>query len=673
MKELSFLLSLKNNLSSPLGKAQHSVENFAKKSTQAFKQLGMGAAGLWGVGMAVQGLLQPAHDMGEALAELSTRDVGAKGLNDVYKAAQQFSTAFGTSALDFVVSATKIKSAIAGLTDHELPRFTLAANTLAIITKGSAEQTAEYLAEMSAKFRSEVARMGAVPFAETMASKTAYMVKNFGADMTKIRSMLESSKGVGGNFGAGMDEQLVVLGRLTQTLGSNAGSAYEQFLKKAVAGGQQLGISFTDAQGKMLAFPDILAKLEARFGKTIEGNVAAQNALNKAFGRGAVALTAAWGQADSLRKHMRDMGNTQGLDRATAMASTLADMWERVGQMFIRVRMAIGMALLPAITPLIEAAVTGGAKFAKWLDMFPNISRWVGYLTIAVLSFAAAGAMANIVMGISTFITMGLIGIYSALKAVVLAVFWACKLKTRWVQISTIATTIYSGVLKKLRIVMLASTLSMFSMGGATAFAALAMQVLMSPITLVIVAIAALAAGVWYVIKHWDDLKAALIDSAAFQWVMGMARQVGELFTSIWASIKLGWEAVVNFFTGFSPLEAFMGFANAIGNVFSGLWDSLIRTFSATYNWIVSKLNKIPGVNIDLKPVGDTATNTSGLASPAGLTAPNMERGGIGKSIASSSNSKVTDNSRKIGQVNIYPPNAQSFDSLLESRELVAG
>ncbi|BEO03773.1 hypothetical protein ABXK20_000336 [Serratia marcescens] len=77
-------------------------------------------------------------------------------------------------------------------------------------------------------------------------------------------------------------------------------------------------------------------------------------------------------------------------------------------------------------------------------------------------------------------------------------------------------------------------------------------------------------------------------------------------------------------------------------------------------------------MDIDLKPVGDAVPDVSGLAGPAGLNAPQLERGGISKTITSGQ-SKVTDNSRKIGQVNIYPQNGETFDALMESRELAAG
>ncbi|CNI11279.1 phage tail tape measure protein [Yersinia pekkanenii] len=686
MRKLSFLLSLKNNLSAPLGRAQQSVEQFAKKSQRAFKQIGIGAAGLWGVGLAVKSLLNPAHEVQSALDELSTRNVSTQALDAVYKSAQKFSTAYGKSAADFVASTTVIKSQLSHLTDAELPRYAVAVNTLAVATKSSTEQSASYMADMANKFSSTARQIGNVPFAEMMASKTAYMVQNFGADMAKIQAMMAGSKGTGTQMGVGMDEQLAVMGQLSGTLGTGAGGAYDAFLKNAVAGGKQLGLSFTDAQGELLKFPEILDKLQGKFGNTIEGNIKAQAALNKAFGNGAQALTGAWGQADKLRKHMSDMGNTQGLDKATEMAKKMADMWERVDQVWKRIRIAVGMQLIPAISPLADYAINAGTQFAKWLEMFPNIARWIGYLALATLGVAAAGAIANIVMGVSKFIWIGLTGIWAVATATVRGLMWAINLKARAIQLATFVTGIYSAAMKFLRVALLAtrmmlisSTVAMRAYGIATMLAGVGMQLLTSPITLIIAGLVALAAGVWYVISHWDQLKAALLDSAAFQWVMEIAGQVGEMFTGVWAAITLGWEMVVGFFAGLSPVEAFGGFVDAISNVFSGLWDYLTESFGATYNWIVSKLNKIPGVSIDLKPIGQNeggaASPATTLPTPAGLVSPAMNKGGIAKTLTTNS-SNQTNNTRSgntIGEVNIYPPNGATLDSIMESRELAAG
>lgn len=694
MKELAFLLSLKNNLSAPLGKAQKSVESFARKSGDAFRQVATGAAGLWGGVQGVKGLLSPANDVQQALNELSTRNVGADSLDKMYRSAQRFSTAYGKSAAEFIASGTIIKSELAGLADSELPRAAVAINTLAVASKSSAEQAAGYMSEMANNYRSTVRAMGNVPFAEMMASKGAYMVKNFGTSLDELRELVKSSKGTGTQYGAGMDEQLAVLGMLSKTQGTEAGGIYDSFLKSAVEGGKQLGMSFTDAQGKLLQFPDILQKLQARFGDTIEGNVKAQATLNKAFGEGAQALTAAWGQADALRKHMRDMGNTQGLDRATEMAAKMANIWERMDKVWERVRVAIGMRLIPAIQPMIDYAINAGTQFAKWLDMFPNIARWIGYITLGTLGLGAAGAAANIVVGVSKFVWMGLTGIWKAATIAARALWWVINLKARALQIARIAAIACSATMRVLRVTLLAITMAwrvstaaallqraglmataiaMRAYGMATMFAAVGTQILMSPITLVIAAVAALAAGVWYAVQHWDELKAALMNTQAFQWVMQIAAAVGSIFGEVWRLIKVGWESVVAFFGGMSPVAAFTGFVDAIGNVFSGLWDWLMQSFGKTWNWIVSKLNMIPGVDIDLKPVADAEPDVSGLAGPAGLNAPQLERGGIARSMTSGAQSKVTDNSRKIGQVNIYPQNAETFDALMESRELAAG
>ncbi|CNI55420.1 phage-like protein [Yersinia rohdei] len=657
MKELSFLLSLKNNLSAPLGKAQQSVEQFARQSQRAFKQIAVGAVGLWGVAQGVKALLAPAYEVQKTLDELSTRNVSTQALDKMFKAAQTFSTAYGKNAADFISSATIIKSTIAGITDNELPRYTTAINTLAVATKGSAEGAANYMADMANNFRTTASEMGNIPFAEMMASKGAYMVQNFGANLDEIREMVKSSKGTGTQMGAGMDEQLAVMGMLKQTKGTEAGGIYDAFLKSAIEGGKQLGLSFTDAQGQMLELPDILQKLQTKFGNTIEGNVKAQATLNKAFGDGAQALTATWGQADKLRQHMRDMGNTQGLDHAVAMAKKMADMWERVDQVWKRIRIAVGMQLIPAISPLADYAINAGTQFAKWLDMFPNIARWTGYIAMATLGVAAAGATANVVMGISKFIWLGLVGLWKV-----------AKLSLVLVRVALIAWNLILG----------AGALAMRAYGIATMFAGAGMQLLMSPITLIIAVLAALALGVWYVISHWDQLKAALLDSAAFKWVMEIAGQVGEMFAGVWASITLGWQMVVAYFGGLSPVAAFNDFSDAISNVFSKLWDYLTESFGATYNWIVTKLNKIPGVSIDLKPIGqgeNGATAPTALPAPAGLVSPAMNKGGIAKALTTN-NSNQTNTTRSgntIHEVNIYPPNGATLDSIMESRELAAG
>lgn len=68
-----------------------------------------------------------------------------------------------------------------------------------------------------------------------------------------------------------------------------------------------------------------------------------------------------------------------------------------------------------------------------------------------------------------------------------------------------------------------AGAVAMRIYGVATMFAGVAMQLLTSPITLIIAALALLALGVWYVVNHWEELKAAVMNTEAFAWVMDVA------------------------------------------------------------------------------------------------------------------------------------------------------
>lgn len=669
MKELQFLLSLKNNLSKPLGQAKQSLASFTKQSQKSLKATGMGAAGLLGAGLALKGIIGPANDLQNALDELGTRNVAAETLNDISRAAAKFSTDYGTSALDFVNSTIGIKSALRELSDKDLPRAAVAANTLAYITKSSGADAAGYIAELSRRFAAESTRMGQVDFAEGIASRTAWLVKNTGMDMARVQALIQGSKGTGSSYGIGMDEQLAVLSNLGGTIGSAAGGAYDAFLKNARKGAKELGLSFTDAQGHLLAFPDILDKLQAKYGDSVAGNVALQEKLNKAFGKGAVALTKSWGASSKLRKDITALSGSNGLGTAAQLAADTADSWERLAQLGTRVRIAIGKPLLKAIQPGVDSILDGGIQFAKWLEMFPNISRQIGYLSSAIILLTAMNAAGTLIAGVAGMAWGTLKTLWAATTGVAKALVWVLNLKARALQIATIWTTVQAAVMGKLRAAILITTLAlrgftmstlfsntlllaqragmviatvaMWAYGTATAFAGVAMQLLMSPVTLVIAAIALLAAGVWYAVTHWDDLKASIMDSAAFEFISGVVRSFGGVVSDVIGGLK---------------------------TMFAGFWSWVKNSAIDSLNWLIGNINKIPGVNVDLVS-GDVAPDIAGLPKPAGMAPPDIESGSVAKNIAN--NSKV-DNSRNYKEFNFYPPNGATFQSIVESAELAA-
>lgn len=463
-------------------------------------------------------------------------------------------------------------------------------------------------------------------------------------------------------------------------------------------------MSFVDATGKMLPMGDILQKLQSKYGQSIEGNVKAQQALDAAFGGGADVIKKLYGQQDKLNRSITELGRNDGMKRAQEMAERMAEPWERIKATFFAIRVAIGNTLIPILSPLMNRIADVGTKFARWLDMFPNIARWLGYITLGVLSFGLAGAAVNIVMGVFGFTMTGLAAIAKVLGGAWKLLLWTLNLlrpsllTTRiglaalWIQSKLLA--LWTGVcriaLAAWNIALKAGAIAMRVYGVATMFAGAAMQFLMSPITLIIAGLALLAVGVWYVVTHWEELAAAVMNTAAFAWVMSVAEQVGQVFARVWQSITDGWAVVVDFFAGLSPLATFEGFAQIIGGVFSKLFDVLKSTFASTYNWIVEKLNKIPGVNIDLKTVSppaaaavpanavipDSAAGSSKLNSPSVLTGnrinADIPRGGLMSQVKTDRKTTV-DNRKSWGDTYINAPNGITPAQLAEWQELNAG
>ncbi|MFE0410470.1 phage tail tape measure protein [Citrobacter freundii] len=704
MSHLDFTLSLIDKLTRPLKTAQSSLSGFAEKSQASFTKIGIGAAAVWGVAQSIAGVVGPAYEMNAALTEVGSKGVAEDALKRLSGEAMRFSMRYGKGAVDVVRSSYAMKGAMAGLSDMDLPRVTIAANTLAAGVKASGEEAGEYIGAMASRFNAELSSLGHVRFAEELAGKTAYMVQNFGVKMQTMQELIEGTKSAGADFGVSLDEQFAVLGTLSRTLGTEASGIYEQFLRSAPAAAEKLGMSFVDATGKMLPMGDILQKLQSKYGQSIEGNVKAQQALDAAFGGGADVIKKLYGQQDKLNRSITELGRNDGMKRAQEMAARMAEPWERIKATFFAIRVAIGNTLIPILSPLMNRIADVGTKFARWLDMFPNIARWLGYITLGVLSFGLAGAAVNIVMGVFGFTMMGLAAIAKVLGGAWKLLLWTLNLlrpsllTTRiglaalWIQSKLLA--LWTGVcriaLAAWNIALKAGAIAMRVYGAATMFAGAAMQFLMSPITLIIAGLALLAVGVWYVVTHWEELAAAVMNTAAFAWVMSVAEQVGQVFSRVWQSITDGWAVVVDFFAGLSPLATFEGFAQTIGGVFSKLFDVLKNTFASTYNWIVEKLNKIPGVNIDLKTVSppaaaavpanavipDSAAGSSKLNSPSVLTGnrinADIPRGGLMSQVKTDSKTAV-DNRKSWGDTYINAPNGITPAQLAEWQELNAG
>ncbi|EHH9262989.1 phage tail tape measure protein [Salmonella enterica] len=654
MKQLDFTLSLIDKLSRPLKQAQSSVTGFAEKSKAAFMQIGGGVLALAGTGMAIRGALSPAVEMYDALNDAAAKGIDDQALKAVQRDALRFSTTYGASAVEFVQSTESINSAIAGLAGNEPPKVTKVANTLAFALKSTAAETAEFMGQMFGNFSADAERLGKVQFAEQLAGKMVYMRKVFGTEMGTIKDLMEGARGVGTNYGVGLDEQLAVLGQLNRTLGTEASSAYEGFMTGAVEGAKKLGLSFTDATGKMLSMPEMLIKLQGKYGKSLEGNLKAQAELDAAFGDSSAVVKHLYGNVALLQRNITELGGSDGLKRTQEMASKLVKPWDRFVQILKAIQTVIGLTLIPVLYPVLNRLADMGQTFARWMQLFPNIARVIGYAAMALLGFAAVGAVANIVMGASKFIMAGLRGIWVAMTAVT-------KAYTAMVWLAQIAVIAWNATLKFLRGALLAVRM-------AAIMAGIGINLMSWPVLLVIGAIALLAAGCWLLIKHWDTVKAAVMETSAFQACARVVAWLAGVFSTAWQFISEGWNSFIALLTGFSPSQALSGLASGIVSMFDNVWQSVKGGFLKSWNWIVEKLNKIPGVDISMANETSSPPLTVNNLSTGGEL-KGIDKGGISKSVSNNSGS-VTDNSRKINTVNIYPKEMITPGQLMEFQEL---
>lgn len=144
-----------------------------------------------------------------------------------------------------------------------------------------------------------------------------------------------------------------------------------------------------------------------------------------------------------------------------------------------------------------------------------------------------------------------------------------------------------------------------------TAFG-VAIAILTSPITLVIAAIVALVAGVYLLIKHWDDVKKAA--SIAWDWIVNawkdastwininVVQPVAKFFTGLWDGIKTAaggaWEGLKDAWKGAADWIN-EKVVKPVGKFFSDLWDGIKTTASNSWDSIWGTIKGIVNFIID--------------------------------------------------------------------------
>lgn len=833
MSTLDFTLSMIDKVTQPLKAVQAGVTQFAETSQQAFKNIAVGGAGLAGSVFALKNVLDPALAIQDALDMAKVTGVDDGAMKKITDEALTFSAQYGKSAVKFVESSLSIRKAISGISDNELPQLTKISNITASALKTTAEESNAYMGKMFSQFQGYADSVGKVTFAEELAGKAVIMSQTFGTSMAEITDLMEGARSAGTQFGVGIDEQLAVLGELQRSLGTESSSAYESFLSGATDGAKKLGLSFVNASGQMLTMPEMLEKLQGKYGKSIAGNLKAQKEIEDAFGDSAIVVKSLFNNVDVLRKNISALGGDDGMKRATEMASMLANPWERLLSIWESIRIAVGMTLLPVIVPLINKIADMGQMLVRWLTLFPNIARAIGYVVTGFIAFTAMGAMANIVLGIGRLLWVGILPLWKTGGVLLSLMKGKYDLVTKATGFFSSSLAKLTGFLNTTKIASFATALGFTSITWPVLlliglFALVAIAVVkfwqpikeffkgfvqgfleafdsMSPVGSMFGELGKALGVVWEAVKTvfnwftdlltpiefsektlnkttiagqafgksvakaiellswplrmtikgvgliitafinaskwisqtWNDLKNNLITAwsatvqflerinpvsvfasfwdsitritnlmyagiakgwnAVCQWFVSLSpvqafiaiyNTVSQLFADLWNGVAGGWNALCGWFENFSISDTFNGISDSIKGVFDGLWNWLSDSFNGVFNAVASKLNYLPGINIDLKET-ETAVVNSALPSvpvqpdfnsvnqnqfnrrfdyqPSLLTGGDLKginKGGLNKEI--NNNQTSVDNRRQYGNITINNGNVMSPADLEE-------
>jgi len=399
---LMFTVGLIDQITKPIAKISGKLNGLASNYQAGTMQMATGIAGIAASGYALQGALMPAIEMDRALGEVKSLGVRDSALKMLTQNSYQYALQYGESAADFVRSSYDIQSAIGGLNDADLSRFTMASNVLAKGTKADAAVITSYMGTMYGIFNKDAERIGKGKWVEQLTGMTAKAVQLFKTDGKK---MSDAFNQLGASAGlAPLAEQMAVLGTLQMAKGGGgeAATQYRAFLAGVGKAQDALGLKFVDSNDKMLPIIDILEKIQGKYGD-LNGETAKLK-ITKAFG-GDQALGGIQyliNNIDMLKGSIDELGQVKGMELAEKMAASMTDQSKRLAESWFVIRAAIGSAILPAYNSFVKGIADMGAEVLWFTNMFPNLTRWIGYLVVGFFAAVAIGGAYTLMLGAGT-------------------------------------------------------------------------------------------------------------------------------------------------------------------------------------------------------------------------------------------------------------------------------
>ena len=419
---LSLIMNLIDNLTGPMAGVRSSVDGTVSKLQKVNSTLGSVAktgAVMQEVGSQITGaVLSPVEATFEtrrAIGELAS--LGVKDLGAVEDAARAFSDQWaGTTKADFIAAAYDIKSGIA--------EFTSLAALTAKATKSTAGEMTSLFATGYGIYKGYYDDMSDLEFGEMFSAGIAKSVQQFKTTGSEMASSIESLGASATNANVPLEEQLTILGMLQGTMsGSEAGTKYAAFIQSAAKGGEELGLSFLDANNQLKSLPEILDQLRGKYGDTIDAME--KQELASAFGTDEAVdlIDLLYNKTEDLQGNILTMYDALGsgtgvaTEMANAINETEPERFERLTQRIQNVKESIGNSLLPTINDLMSTGEQVLTKVGSWVEENQELVRVIMLVVLAIGGFLTiAGTVIAVVSGVGLIITKTISG-FKLLKA----------------------------------------------------------------------------------------------------------------------------------------------------------------------------------------------------------------------------------------------------------------
>ena len=591
--DLGVFVRLYDKVDAPLKRLESKMDRASKRMKKAMalsaKLTGIGAVSA-GVAYAskriIENILEPVRAVEKAKGELAS--LGVEQIKIVTDMGKEMEKKWaGVTAASFVTAAYDIRSGISSLSDQGVADMTRAAVLVAKATKGVPEEMTSLFATGYGIFKQQYQQMDDAQFGTLFGDMISKSTQQFKTDGAAMQAAVESAGATATLLGQDMSAQLAIMGQLQSVMsGSESGTALKAYAlnsAKANAEFKKMGINIRtlDDKGMLRSMPDVLADMKAQLGDFNGENV---EILKKAFGseEAVKVLSTLWGQEEALRANsaaLEDAAASGGKfteNMAKAVDNNFDARAQKMAQKWNVMKITLGEKMIPVLEKVIPVLSNAFDAMAKFADENPKLAASFAIVIVAIGGVAAILAPLMFVGAQSILMFRGLGGAIAILKTGKItkagselfglgkkAIGAGKKMLIAGKNYTVMAGKFVAGKTKAAGTALFG--LGKKAIGAGLSFLKAGFMMMMSPIGLVVLAVSALAAGVYLIYKNWDTIG---------PWFANMWAKVKTVFSNGWSNVKSlasSWGANMRSIGG----NIVRGLAVGISSAPKAVWNAL--------------------------------------------------------------------------------------------------